>query len=255
MESHIKLGRILGIQIGVHYSWFLIAVLITFSLIMHFRTTQPDWTTAVVWVCAIVTALLFFAALVAHELSHALTARSRGLPVGAITLFALGGVSRIEREAEDPQTELAVGLVGPVTSLFIGGACFAVARLAGWQPGFMPDTPLPAVLIWLGFINVALAVFNMIPGFPLDGGRVLRALLWWVTGDGSRATRLAARGGQIVAYLFMAFGVVELLSGGGLGGLWIALIGWFLLAAAGAAYGREKATELPPNPRPAAGNL
>jgi Zn-dependent protease/CBS domain-containing protein len=243
MESQIKLGRVLGIELGLHYSWFLIALLITLSLAGQFQATQPDWGGAVIWVAALVTALLFFSALVLHELSHAVTARARGLPVGAITLFALGGVSRIEREPDRPATEFLIGIVGPLTSAMVGVACLGLAWALGWNPATDPSTPPLAVLVWLGYINFGLAVFNMVPGYPLDGGRVLRALAWWVTGDAARATRLAARAGQATAYVFIAFGVLRFFAGAGLGGLWIAFIGWFLLSAAGASYGRLETME------------
>jgi Zn-dependent protease/CBS domain-containing protein len=238
METQIRLGRVFGIEIGLHYSWFLIALLITLSLAGHFRTTQPAWGEATIWLAALVTGVLFFSALVLHELSHALTARARGLPVGAITLFALGGVSRIEREPGRPSTELLIGIVGPVTSALVGVLCLAVAGAMGWRAAADPSTPAVAVLVWLGYINFGLAIFNMIPGYPLDGGRVLRALAWWATGDAQRATRIAARGGQAIAYLFIALGLIRFFAGAGLGGLWIAFIGWFLLTAAGATFGR-----------------
>jgi Zn-dependent protease/predicted transcriptional regulator len=238
MESSIKLGRIFGIEIGLHYSWFLIALLITLSLVGQFHGEHREWGETVIWLAAVVTGLLFFSALILHELSHALTARSRGLPVGAITLFALGGVSRIQREPEGAGTEFLIGIVGPLTSAVVGVVCLLLAGAAGWSPGASPSTPPQAVLYWLGYINFALAVFNLIPGYPLDGGRVLRSLAWWATGDAARATRLAARGGQAIAYLFIVYGLLRFFAGAGLGGLWIAFIGWFLLNAAGASYGR-----------------
>jgi Zn-dependent protease/CBS domain-containing protein len=238
MESSIKLGRIFGIEIGLHYSWFLIALLITLSLVGQFHAEHRQWGESVIWSAAVVTGLLFFAALILHELSHALTARSRGLPVGAITLFALGGVSRIQREPQGPGTEFLIGIVGPLTSAVVGGVCLLLAIAAGWSPGTSPATPAQAVLYWLGNINFLLAVFNLIPGYPLDGGRVLRSLAWWVTGDAARATRFAARGGQAVAYLFIVAGLLLFFTGAGLNGLWIAFIGWFLLNAAGASYGQ-----------------
>jgi Zn-dependent protease/predicted transcriptional regulator len=243
MESQVRLGRVLGIEIGLHYSWFLIALLITLSLGAQFQATQPQWGGAVIWLAALVTGLLFFSALILHELSHAVTARARGLPVGAITLFALGGVSRIEREPDRPVTEFLIGIVGPLTSAVVGVGCLGLAWVLGWNPATDPSTPLLAVLVWLGYINFGLAIFNMVPGYPLDGGRVLRAFAWWVTGDAARATRVAARAGQATAYLFIVFGLLRFFAGAGLGGLWIAFIGWFLLSAAGASYGRLEAIE------------
>jgi Zn-dependent protease/predicted transcriptional regulator len=232
MEAQIKLGRLLGVPIGLHYSWLIIAFLITVSLAGHFQTANPAWGPGVIWTTALLTAVFFFAALVAHELSHAAVARARGLPVRSITLFALGGVAQIEKEAADAKTEFWMGIVGPITSAVIGFGLLGVAWGLGWTVMSTPATPLLAMLVWLGYINVSLAVFNMVPGFPLDGGRVLRALVWWRTGDAGRATRVAARTGHGVAMFFIAIGIVRFFAGAGVGGLWIAFIGWFLLDAA-----------------------
>ena len=134
MEAQIKLGRVFGIEIGLHYSWLLIALLVAFSLGTHFQMVNPEWGTGIVWTTAIVTALLFFAAIVLHELSHAAVAKMRGLPVRSITLFALGGVAQIEREAADAKTEFWMGIVGPITSAVIGFVCLMIAFALGWQP-------------------------------------------------------------------------------------------------------------------------
>jgi Zn-dependent protease/predicted transcriptional regulator len=242
VEAQIKLGRIFGIQIGLHYSWLIIALLVAFSLAAHFQQMNPQWGAGAVWGTATLTALLFFAAILVHELSHAAVAKMRGLPVRAITLFALGGVAQIEREAADAKTEFWMGIVGPITSAVIGFVCLALAVALGWSPadGMMTAaTPPLAMLVWLGYINIVLAVFNMIPGFPLDGGRVLRAIVWWTTGDASRSTRIAARVGQFVAILFIVWGIFQFFAGAGFGGLWLAFIGWFLLDAARASYAQE----------------
>jgi Zn-dependent protease len=236
MRSNIRLGRFFGIEVGLHYSWFLIALLITMSLSAQFQASNAGWGTGVIWTVSIVTAILFFVALLAHEMSHALVARARGLTTKAITLFALGGVAQIEREPEDAQTEFWVGIIGPISSALIGLACLGIARGAGWRAGVQPQTPIAAMFLWLGYINLTLAAFNMIPGFPLDGGRILRSIIWWSTGSGDRATQLAARIGQVVALLFIALGIFRFFGGAGFGGLWIAFIGWFLLQAAGASY-------------------
>jgi len=198
MQAQIKLGRVAGILVGLHYSWFIIAALITLSLSGHFHTVAPGWSDAVVWSAAIITGLLFFVALLAHEMAHSLVAKAYGLKVRSITLFALGGVSQIESEASDAKSEFWIAIVGPLSSLVIGFALLLVARLSGWLPGTDPATPVMAVLLWLGYINIMLAAFNMVPGYPLDGGRVLRALIWWITHNADRATRLAAQVGQAV---------------------------------------------------------
>ncbi|HYL39146.1 MAG TPA: site-2 protease family protein [Bryobacteraceae bacterium] len=236
MRSNIRLGRLFGIEIGLHYSWFLIALLITMSLASQFQAVNADWGAGVIWSVSIVTALLFFAALLAHEMSHALVARAHQLTTRAITLFALGGVAQIEKEPEDPRTEFWVGIAGPIASAVIGLICLGIAWAAGWRFGSTPAVPVRAMFVWLGYINLMLAGFNLLPGYPLDGGRILRAIIWWSTHSVERATRLAARTGQTVAVLFIALGIFRFFGGAGFGGLWIAFIGWFLLQAAGASY-------------------
>lgn len=243
MKAQIKLGRIFGVEIGLHYSWFIIALLITLSLAAQFKVSNPDWSDNLRWGLAIITAVLFFAAIVAHELSHAAVAKARGLPVRSITLFALGGVAQIEKEAADAKTEFWMGIIGPITSLVIGVICLGITFALGWTPPEFPKTPLPAMLMWLGYINIALAVFNMIPGFPLDGGRVLRGIIWWITGDANRATRIASRVGQLIAFGFIMLGLVRFFGGAGFGGLWIAFIGWFLLNASRESYAQVAVTE------------
>lgn len=243
MKSSVRLGRVFGIEVGLHYSWFLIALLITVSLSDQFQHSHPEWGASLIWTTALITALLFFAALLAHEFSHALVAKSRGLTTRAITLFALGGVAQIEKEPEDPKTEFWVGIAGPFTSAIIGLISLGLAWLTGWRYHATPGTPLASMLVWLGYINLMLAAFNMIPGFPLDGGRILRAIIWWSTRDGARATRLAARTGQLVAFGFIALGIFRFFAGEGFGGLWIAFIGWFLMQAAGSSYSAVRLTE------------
>ena len=236
MQSQIKLGRIFGVEIGLHYSWIVIALLIVFSLAGHFRETNAQWGDGVVLGTAVITGILFFVGILVHELAHAVVAKSRGLPVKSITLFALGGVAQIEKDASDAKTEFWIAIVGPITSFAIGAGFLALSLAFGWSPTENPNTPVLAMMVWLGYINIALGVFNLIPGFPLDGGRVLRAIVWWVTKDAVRSTRIAARVGQAVALFFIVTGVYRLFGGAGFAGLWMAIIGWFLLDAAGASY-------------------
>jgi Zn-dependent protease/predicted transcriptional regulator len=236
MHSNIKLGTISGIEIGLHYSWFIIAALIAFSLGEHFHQVNPNWGTSQIWIAALLTAVLFFVTLLLHELSHSLVAQARGLKVKAITLFALGGVSQIEGDATDAKTEFWVAIAGPIASLIIGFGCLAIAVGLGWQRPAEPRTAVTAVLVWLGYINIGLAVFNMIPGFPLDGGRVFRSIVWAITKNADGSTRIAARVGQVVAFLFILYGIWQFFAGAGFGGLWIAFIGWFLMDAAKASY-------------------
>lgn len=243
MRSQIKLGRIFGVEIGLHYSWFIIAVLITFSLAGQFGLTNPDWSSGLRWGLAVVTAILFFASIVIHELSHAMVAKLRGVPVRSITLFALGGVAQMEKEAADAKTEFWMGIIGPITSFVIGVLCLALTFATGWTPPEFPAQPLPAMFMWLGYINIVLAIFNMVPGFPLDGGRVLRAIIWWITGSAKRATTIAARVGQIIAFVMIVYGVMQFFGGSGFSGLWLAFIGWFLLSASRESYSQMMVTE------------
>jgi Zn-dependent protease len=243
MKAQIKLGRIFGVNIGLHYSWFLIALLITFSLAGHFQTNNPTWSASLRWGVSILTALLFFASIVIHELSHAVVAKFRGLPVASITLFALGGVAQIEKEAADAKTEFWMGIIGPITSVVIGVLCLMITIALGWRPPEFPQRPLPAMFMWLGYINIGLAIFNMVPGFPLDGGRVLRGLIWWITGDAKRATTIAARVGQVIAFMMIIYGVLQFFSGTGFSGLWLSFIGWFLLSASRESYAQMVITE------------
>lgn len=231
MEAQIKLGRIFGIQIGLHYSWLIIALLIVFSLSGHFISTNPEWSHMVVWISALVTAFFFFAAILLHELSHSIVAKMHGLSVRSITLFALGGVSQIEKDSPDARSEFWIAIAGPIASAVIGMLCLGMALSLGWEPRVAPTAPVLAVLVWLGYINVLLAAFNMVPGFPLDGGRVLRGIVWWITQDRRRATRIAAQVGQIVSYGLILIGLLSFFGGAGLGGLWLSFIGWFLLDA------------------------
>ena len=243
MKAHIKLGRIFGVAIGLHYSWIIIALLVTLSLRAQFAMEHPNWNGSTTWSIAIITGLLFFVSILLHELSHAAVAKLRGIPVRAITLFALGGVAQIEKDAADAKSEFWMGIIGPITSVVIGVVCLAVAWLLGWNFSAEPNSPPSAMFMWLGYINIALAVFNMIPGFPLDGGRVLRAVVWWITGDANRSTRIASRVGQLIALGFIMLGILRFFSGAGFGGLWIAFIGWFLLDAARASGAQVEITE------------
>ncbi|HEX4227043.1 MAG TPA: site-2 protease family protein [Bryobacteraceae bacterium] len=238
MRSQIKLGRIFGIKIGLHYSWFLIALLIVFSLSSQFHASNPAWGDSVILSMAVATAILFFVSLLLHELAHSLVATTNGLPVKEITLFALGGVSQIEKNPTSAKLEFWMAFVGPLTSAIIGAICLTAARAMS-APS--PD-PFVVILLWLGYINLTLAAFNLIPGYPLDGGRVLRAIIWWKTGDSDRSTRLAAKVGQIVAFCFIALGVFRFFGGAGIGGLWIAFIGWFLLQASRESYAQAGLT-------------
>lgn len=243
MQAQLRLGRIFRVQIGLHYSWLLIVLLVTLSLVGEFSTANPQWGAGLIWAMAIITVLLLVVSIMAHELSHVAVAKARGLPLHAITLFAFGGVAQIGKEAADAKTEFWMGIVGPLTSAIIGFACLGLALAFGWAPPEMPRLPLLAMLMWLGVINIMLAIFNMLPCFPLDGGRVLRAIVWWATGDVVRATRIAARVGQLLAFGLVVIGIFRFFYSAGFGGLWLAFIGWFLLKAARATGAQMEISE------------
>ena len=243
MPATLRIGRVRGIPLGLHFSWFLIAGLIVLSLAGRFEGTHPDWSATVIWIVSALTAALFFVTLLAHEFSHAVVARRRGLPVRSITLFALGGLANIEKDATSAKTEFLVAIVGPVVSFAIGFGCLAAAQALGWLMDGGTAGIAGSVLGWLGSINVLLAAFNLIPGYPLDGGRVLRALLWAVYKDVDLATRNAARVGQVVAGILIAWGLFQFFAGAGIGGLWLTFIGWFLMMAAQASYAQVAMTQ------------
>jgi Zn-dependent protease len=230
MNEDIRFGRIAGISVGASWSLIVIVGLITWTVAEGVLPGgDADYPVAVYWAVGAAVAVAFLASLLAHELAHALVARSRGMPVEGITLWMFGGVSRLGGDAPDARTELRMAAVGPLTSVGIGvgfGAV-AVALAAADAPGIAVDA-----LAWLGFINVALAVFNMLPAFPLDGGRVLRAGLWMRTGDVLQATRTASGAGVAFGYGLMALGVVSFLAGVAVSGLWLLFLGWIVLEAA-----------------------
>jgi Zn-dependent protease/predicted transcriptional regulator len=244
MRAQITFGRIAGISIGLHYSWFIIAFLIGLSLIGQFRASMPQAGNGVIWSAAIITAILFFVTLLLHELAHSLVAKASGLKVRSITLFALGGISQIESEAPDAKTEFWIAIVGPLSSFVIGIVCLGLAHFAGWTRSTEAHNPVAAVLLWLGYINIMLAVFNMVPGYPLDGGRVLRAAIWFFNHNAARATQQAARVGQGVAFLLIFYGLFRFFTVENFGGLWLAFIGWFLLDASRSSAAQVELTEL-----------
>jgi Zn-dependent protease/CBS domain-containing protein len=236
VSTHVRLARIAGIEVGLHYSWFLLAGALCWWLAAHFHGLYPGWTPAAVWAAATMTGMLFFGAVLLHEVAHALVARARRLPVRSITLYAFGGVTHLERDGADPDTELWMGVVGPLCNALVGIAGLGAAQVAGWTPGTPSSSPMVALLVWSGYINLSLALFNMIPGFPLDGGRVLRAVLWHRIKDPNRATRVAAQIAQAVALAMVALGTWHLAGGHGLHWIWVAGLGWFLLDTAWDSY-------------------
>jgi Zn-dependent protease/predicted transcriptional regulator len=224
--SGVPLGRVLGIPIYLHPSWFIIFLLITVSLRTQFTSMHPGWTPTQHWTLGIITSLLFFGSVVFHELSHSVMAKHYRIPVQSITLFVFGGLSRIQQEPEKASQEFNIALAGPLSSLFLAGCFWLVLHY------FHGNEMIVAAAKWLAEINLLLAIFNLLPGFPLDGGRILRGVVWGATGDFTKSTRVAANAGRVLAYLMIFVGIWQALNGNWVGGLWTAFIGWFLLSAA-----------------------
>jgi Zn-dependent protease len=243
LGSGFRIGRLYGINIRIDWSWLFIFILITWNLSVVFSQIHPDWGMGMRWGIAVLASLLFFASVLAHEMAHSLVAKAHGIPVRSITLFLFGGVASIQREPESPRAEFLIAIAGPIMSVLIGVVMVLIAVVTGinGQPGAAPAqliaglSPANTILLWLGSINIILAIFNMIPGFPLDGGRVLRSILWAVTNNLRRATRLASWVGQGIAWMMIAAGIamafgfqIPILGTGLVSGLWLAFIGWFL---------------------------
>jgi Zn-dependent protease/CBS domain-containing protein len=243
MPGSFRVARILGIDLRVHLSWLLIFFVVTLSLADQvFPFTYPQWSEQKTFVVAAITALLFFASVVVHELAHALVARRFRMSVHSITLFLLGGVASLTREPPSAKAEFFMAVAGPATSLAIGAASLGVAQLVTESLQQLPSLqPVEAVAGYLGYVNIAVAVFNLIPGFPLDGGRVLRSVIWGARRDRVGATRIAARAGQVVAGLFVVWAAYRIFTGDP-GGLWIGLIAYFLYGAASQTLEQERIT-------------
>ena len=227
ITQSVHLMTIRGIRIGVHYSWLIVFFLVTFSLTGQFAVEHPGWSHNERIMIAVATSFLFFGCIVLHELAHSVVAQAKGLPVRSITLFVFGGVAQIGREPDRPLTEFQIALAGPIASVLLAFGFGVVAGLAGEQ-----SLHLAALAGWLAAINLYIAVFNLVPGFPLDGGRIFRAVVWAVTGSFEKATRIASRSGQGVGFVFIIGGTAIAFTGNWVNGLWIAFIGWFLLDAA-----------------------
>jgi Zn-dependent protease/CBS domain-containing protein len=231
MNENLSLGRIAGIHVGLNWSLLVVAALIAWSLATSLLpSAAPGEASSAYWAAGVLSALVFLASLLAHELAHSVVAMRRGVKVEGITLWLFGGVSRFSSDTNSPGSQALITFVGPLTSLFLGAVFYVISIAVGGgaHPGL-----LAATLSWLGYINITLGVFNLVPAFPLDGGRLLQSLIWLRTGDRLRATRIAARIGMGFAYLLIAYGLATFLFAGSLvGGLWSVFLGWFLLSAA-----------------------
>ena len=230
LAGGFQLFRIFGIPIYLHSSWIIIFLLITVSLGQQFTSLHPGWSTQQHWALGIITSILFFGSLLFHELSHSIVARHYRIPVQSITLYVFGGLSSISRDPSSALQEFNIAIAGPLSSLFLGGCFWLVTHY------FHANELVVASCTWLWEINVMLAVFNLIPGFPLDGGRVLRSIAWGITGDFTRATKIASYAGRFFAYVMIFIGVWWAFHGSLVNGIWTAFIGWFLLSAARESY-------------------
>lgn len=230
MEESFRLGRVAGIPVGINWSVLLIAWLLSWSLASHrFPTSYPGYGTGAYWAAGVIAAVVFLASLLAHELGHAFVARRHGVRVEGITLWLFGNVARLGGEAATPGAELRIAAVGPGVSVGLAGL-FGATALA--LDAFGASALVVGSAVWLATINGILAVFNMVPAAPLDGGRVLRAYLWRRSGNRLQATVAAANAGRFFGFVLIGLGVVEFAAGAGLGGLWFVFLGWFLLNAA-----------------------
>jgi Zn-dependent protease/CBS domain-containing protein len=231
MNENVSLGRIAGIHVGFNWSLLVVAALIAWSLATSLLpSASPGQPTGAYWAAGVISAFVFLASLLAHELAHSIVAMRRGVKVEGITLWLFGGVSRFSSETNSPGTQALFTFVGPLTSLVLGAIFYVISIAAGGgtHPGLAAAT-----LSWLGYINISLGVFNLVPAFPLDGGRLLQSLIWLRTGDRLRATRIAARIGMGFAYLLIAYGLASFVFAGSVvGGVWSVFLGWFLLGAA-----------------------
>lgn len=236
MRGSFELGRLFGIPLRLHFSWFLVLLLFTYSLATFLGSLRPWWSTEVRWGMALAASMMLFVSVIAHELSHSLVALRYGIRVRSITLFMFGGAAHIAREAPRPGMELLIALAGPVCSVLLAllflGAGYLVERFS---------VHVAVMMSWLFLMNMALGVFNLIPGFPLDGGRVLRAVLWAVSGNYAAATRVATMGGYATALLLIGLGVyLFIVSRSAIQGMWLALVGWFLFQAAFMSYRQHR---------------
>ena len=243
-----RIGSLFGIDICLDSSLMIIFTLVVFMLgNALIPEWHPDWESTIRWLVALAAGVMFFVSLLAHELAHSLMSRRFGVEVRRITLFLFGGMAEMDSEPQEPRAEFMVAIVGPATSLLLGllfstmgtqlaGVDFAAALAEDREAALASLSPLATLLLWLGPVNIVLGIFNLVPGFPLDGGRVFRAIMWWFTGDLQKATRMASGAGKLFGWCLMILGAMQAVAGMLLQGLWLVLIGWFLSNAATASY-------------------
>jgi len=252
MREAFRIGRLFGIDIGIDWSWGLIFLLMAWNLTATFLIWHPIWSFGMSFIVAVIAAILFFASVVAHELAHALVAGSFGVHVHEIRLFLFGGVASLDREPPSPAAEFWTAIVGPLVSFALGFLFVLIASFMVPTTVDLADPwdtlahlgPIATLLSWLGPINILIGVFNLIPGFPLDGGRILRAALWRLTGNLHKATLTSSLIGKAIGWIFVIMGIamvfgawIPFFGRGAVGGIWLAFIGWFLSIAAERSYG------------------
>lgn len=236
MHEDIRIGTVAGFPVSIHWSTLVILWLFTWSLATTLPHVSPGYSTSTYWLAGLVGAVALLASLLAHELTHAVVARREGVPVESVTLWLFGGVARLRGEAKTAKSDFKIAASGPAVSLALAAVFAATAVVLRH---FGVESIVVAVAWWLAGINLILALFNMLPAAPLDGGRVLRAILWRRHGDRTRAAVTAARSGRVLGYVLIALGLLDFLTGSLIGGAWMAFIGWFLLTAA-----REEETQV-----------
>ena len=243
-EGSIKLFRIFGIRVGASPSWFLVLFLFLYTLSRYFNDVLTESSNTVAYAVAVAATVLFFLSLLAHEFGHALVARGEGIETEGIDLWLFGGVAKLSRDSQTPGEEFRVAAAGPAVTLVLSLAFIVIGRAASSQSslidhGFFTDasiSPGIALVNWLATVNVFLLVFNLIPAFPLDGGRIARAVAWRVTGDRSRGTYCSARLGEGFSWLLIGFGALLAIRGDVSSGVWLAVLGWFLGTEIGRAH-------------------
>jgi Zn-dependent protease/CBS domain-containing protein len=234
MGGGIRVGRILGFEINIDWSWLIVFFLVVYTLARgFFPVAYPGFTTTTSWALGLIAAALLFVSVLIHELSHSVVARRFGTPVKGITLFLFGGVSQTSDEPRSAREEFWMAIVGPLTSFGIAIVFYGIGLAA---VNLQWPVPVIALVGYLAWINGLLGVFNLVPGFPLDGGRVLRSIIWGATGNLKRATQLASYAGQGFGFVLIAFGLTRILAGDAIGGIWLIFIGWFLTGAARSSY-------------------
>jgi Zn-dependent protease len=235
MGRSLKLGQIRGITIGVHYSWLIVFALLSYSLAVGvFPLFFSGWSTIQYWAVSVIASILFFVSVLAHELGHSFMAQQKGIPVQSITLFLFGGASAIGQETDDAGDELQIAMAGPSISVMVAIVSFGIGYVTQ-----SVNEQVSAIFLFVSITNVILVAFNLIPGYPLDGGRLLRSLIWGFTGNFEVATKITATFGVVIGYLFIVGGILfafrDLISG-----IWLIAIGWFLQSAAGQSYGQRR---------------